>query len=86
MRNEIAAQDRFCRCFPNHRDVGFSAVKRPPEAPEGWCPQIWVFEGQKSSNLCPEIWVFEALLENLSSCPKIWVFEGRFYPSWDKLG
>jgi hypothetical protein len=55
--------------------------ERPPEAPEGWCPQIWVFEGQKSSNLCPEIWVFEELLENL--CPKIWVFEGRFLP---KLG
>jgi hypothetical protein len=44
--------------------------KRPWEAPEGWCPQIWVFEAQKSSNLCPEIWVFE----------------GRFLPSWDKLG
>ena len=44
--------------------------ERPREAPEGWCPQIWVFEAQKSSNLCPEIWVFE----------------GRFLPSWDKLG
>ena len=32
---------------------------RPREAPEGWCPQIWVFEAQKSSNLCPEIWVFD---------------------------
>jgi hypothetical protein len=42
---------------------------RPREAPDIWCPGIWVFEGQKSPNLCP----------------KIWVFEGRFLPSRDKL-
>jgi hypothetical protein len=56
---------------------------RPREAPDIWCPGIWVFEGQKSSNLCPKIWVFEDILANL--CPKFWVFEGRFLPSRDKL-
>jgi hypothetical protein len=44
-------------------------IMRPREASDIWCPGIWVFEAQKSSNLCP----------------KIWVFEGRFLPSWDKL-
>jgi hypothetical protein len=23
-------------------------IERPWGAPEGWCPQIWVFEAQKS--------------------------------------
>ena len=32
---------------------------RPREAPDGWCPQIWLFEAPKSSNLCPQIWLFE---------------------------
>jgi hypothetical protein len=61
-----------------------AGMRRPPEAPEGWCPEIWVFEAQKSPNLCPEIWVFEGNLADL--CPKIWVFEGRFLPSWENLG
>ena len=44
-------------------NTNFAILRRPREAPEGWCPRIWVFEVRKSLNLCPEIWIFEDTFE-----------------------
>jgi hypothetical protein len=65
----VDAEDKLNQpFFPNNNKLCWSGDKfalkkkgkrRPREAPERWCPKIWVFEGQKSSNLCPDIWVFK---------------------------